>query len=94
MFDASAIDAIQLPASIAVAQEAINDALKYPELAHGSLALPASFNLHDLEPRLPQRRRQRGHMDTQALKDFAAYTRAHKEPGATCFVNGTDMTAT
>lgn len=58
------------------------------------VALPSEFTVHDLEKYLTIRRRARGTMTTSTVADFAAYTEAHAEGGASVFVNQDDMTAT
>lgn len=56
-------------------------------------ALPETFKIHDLEKMQPQRRRARGAMMTSVVADFAAYAGAHKELGATIFVDPDSMRA-
>lgn len=55
--------------------------------------LPSSFNQHDLESFLPNRRRQIGTMTTDSIDDFATYSKEHKAPGATVFVNAENLKA-
>lgn len=56
--------------------------------------LPETFRQHDLEQYLPNRRRQIGTMKTDALDDFAVFSKAHKSEGATVFVNADNLKAT
>lgn len=85
MMDKEAIEAMQLSAAVAQANEAIGmDTLA---------ALPKDFQLVDLEKYMVLRRRASGVMNTSSLADFAAYTQAHAEPGATVFVNPEGMQA-
>lgn len=90
MFDKEAIEALQYGGGIHEASEAVQSAFA----GHAVLALPEHFTEHDLEKFLPNRRRARGVMTTSALKDFAAYAKAHAEAGASVFVDANDMTAT
>jgi len=57
------------------------------------VALPDSYSTHDLEKFLPLRRRARGRMSTTSVRDFAAYTSAHREPGASVFIDAAKMRA-
>lgn len=57
------------------------------------VALPDRYSTHDLEKFLPTRRRARGRMSTSSVRDFAAYTSAHREPGASVFIDATKMRA-
>lgn len=59
----------------------------------GILALPDNFETHDMENRMPLRRRARGDMTTSVIDHFAAYVAAHKEAGASVFVDSDAMTA-
>lgn len=90
MFDKEAITALQEGASIDQARSA----LEFAATTNNVASLPSDFKLHDLESYLPNRRRARGVMSTSALKDFAAYAKAHAEAGASVFVDANDMTAT
>ena len=90
MFDKEAIDAINEGTGIYQASNAVASAFKDKAI----VALPERFKSHDLESYLPNRRRARGVMSTSALKDFAAYAKAHAEAGASVFVDANDMTAT
>jgi uncharacterized protein YfdQ (DUF2303 family) len=58
-----------------------------------TLTLQGGFVLHDVESHLSTRRRARGAMTTSSAPDFAAYTLAHKEPGASVFINADNMAA-
>lgn len=89
MFDKEAIDAINEGTGIYQASNAVNAAFKDKAL----VALPDRFTTHDLENYLPNRRRARGVMVTANLQDFAAYTKAHAEPGASVFVDAERMQA-
>ena len=89
MFNKEAIELLQEGAAIKQASEAIlgiTDA--------GAVALPEHFKLHDLETYMHVRRRARGVMVTHALSDFAIYTKAHTEEGATVFIDADEMSAT
>lgn len=88
MIDASAINELTKAEAIASANRALTDQLE------SLVALPEEFNLHDLEPYLLNRRRQRGLMVTSALKDFAVYCETHADTGASVFVDADSMTAT
>lgn len=57
------------------------------------VALPDRYSTHDLEKFLPLRRRARGRMSTTSVRDFAAYTSAHREPGANVFIDANKMRA-
>lgn len=88
MFDQSAIQELTKAQAIASANKAITDQLE------SLVALPTDYQLHDLEPYLTYRRRARGVMLTSSLQDFAAYTQACAEEGASVFVSAEEMTAT
>lgn len=47
----------------------------------GAIALPDNFNLHNLEPYQPGRRRFRGAFTTSSLADFISYVKAHGGEG-------------
>lgn len=89
MFDKEAIELLQEGAAIKQASEAIQGITDA-----GAVALPEHFKLHDLETYMHVRRRARGVMSTHALSDFAVYTKAHAEEGATVFVDADEMSAT
>lgn len=57
------------------------------------VALPDRYSTHDLEKFLPLRRRARGRMSTTSVRDFAAYTSSHREPGASVFIDAAKMRA-
>lgn len=59
----------------------------------GIIALPATFNVHDLEKYMVKRRHARGVMVTEVGKDFARYVVAHKECGAEIFIDVERMSA-
>lgn len=88
MIDASAIDQLTKAEAIASANRALTDQME------SLVALPEEYKLHDLEPYLTYRRRQRGLMVTSSLKDFAAYCEAQADTGASVFVDADSMTAT
>lgn len=60
----------------------------------GLVALSREVTVHDLEDKLPLRRRARGLMETDYVGPFAQYAATHAEPGATVFVKANDMSAT
>ena len=86
MFDKEAIEQIQLAQAITAADEA---ARAYRD----ALALPQSFQLHDMESYQRMRRRARGLMETRTVGSFAAYVKAHKEAGASVFISQDHMLA-
>lgn len=88
--DHTAIKQIQQGAGIEQAAASIEGALQ----VNGIAALPSDYEQHDLETFMPTRRRARGVMSTHALSDFATYTKAHAEAGATVFVDADEMSAT
>lgn len=90
MLDKSAIQELAQAQAITAAANAVNDGLD----TTGAVALPQDFKIHDIESYLPHRRRERGIMTSQALSDFATYTKAHAEPGATVFIDTANMSAT
>lgn len=91
MFDKEAIEAINEGTGIYQATNAIASAFDKNKAA---IALPEKFNIKDLEPFMPKRRRMRGAMTTHALSDFADYVVKHAEEGATVFVDADEMSAT
>lgn len=93
MLDREAIQELAQSEAIAAAQVAVDAALGDGK-THGIAALPEHWQIHDLEERLPLRRRARGTMTTARLDDFAAYVDAHRQDGAAAFVNPDAMTAT
>lgn len=86
MFDKDAIKELSQAQAITAAAEAIAD--------HTVVGLPTDFNLHDLEKFESLRRRPRGVMTTSVIADFAAFTLAHKEPGAMVFIDAGELAAT
>ena len=91
MFDRSTIEALQEASAIANAAQAIGEAISAEP---GLVALPSTYQMHDLEHVLPLRRRPRGVMSTCSIVDFGAYVTAHASPGATVFVKPISMAAT
>lgn len=91
MFDRSTLEALQEASAIANAADAIGETISSEQ---GLVALPATYQMHDLERVLPLRRRPRGVMSTSSLVDFGAYVTAHASPGATVFVKPISMAAT
>lgn len=59
----------------------------------GVTAMHESMKVHDLEPYLPHRRRQRGTFSTAYVEPFCEYTKTHAGDGATVFVDASEMTA-
>ncbi len=57
------------------------------------VALPDRYSTHDLEKFLPHRRRARGRMTTTAIGDFVEYSLAHRQPGATIYIDAPKMCA-
>ena len=90
MFTKDSIEALTQAESISAANAALTVA---PSNGEAVIALPDSFDVHDLEQYLPTRRRLRGSMTTPVLADFAVYTIDHKEAGATVFVGADNMQA-
>lgn len=90
MIDKDGIQAIQHGVGIDQASGAVRAAFAETQL----VGLPDHFTVHDLEKYLPRRRRSRGTMQTQVISDFAGYTEAHKEEGATVFIDLDGMKAT
>lgn len=91
MFDKEAIQALSKADAINAAVNALDSAINGGD---GAAALPEDFRIHDFEGYMPTRRRARGVMTTEALGDFATYTAAHAEAGATVFVDQNAMRAT
>lgn len=92
MFDKDAIQELAQAEAISAAQVSVDAALGDGK-THGVTALPEGFKVHDLEAKLPQRRRARGKMTTSTVSAFAAYVAAHKEDGASVFVEQDAMRA-
>lgn len=89
MFDKDAIEALQEAEAIRSARDTVVTALD----GFGVAALPEHHTLRDLESFMPMRRRLRGSMTTSVLKDFASYSDANAEKGATVFVDADSMAA-
>lgn len=85
-----AIKTIQTSEATAAVQAAITQALASSAAV---VHLPNTFQQHDLEEFLPNRRRQIGSMDTDSIHDFVAYSLEHKSKGATVFVNADNLKA-
>lgn len=92
MFDKEAIQELAQAEAISAAQVSVDAALGNGK-AHGVTALPEVFKVHDLEAKLPQRRRARGKMTTSSVSAFADYVSAHKEVGSSVFVEQDAMRA-
>lgn len=91
MFDKEAIQELTKAEATWNANSCIDNAIN---VNRGALALPDNFGLHDIESYLPNSRRERGTMSTQALPDFAAFAKAHADVGATVFINTKSISAT
>jgi uncharacterized protein YfdQ (DUF2303 family) len=87
MFDKDAIQALTKAEAITAAAEAVT------RQAQLLAPLPNDFTLHDLEKFQEHRRRARGTMASSSVNDFAAYSLAHAEAGASAFVDPERMTA-
>lgn len=85
MMDASAIQELSHSEAIRAAAEVAD---RFDEVA-----LPAGFVIHDLEKFNTVRRRARGMMGSTVAADFAAYSKAHADPGACVFVDQDAMKA-
>lgn len=92
MIDKDAIDALSRAQAIQAANSAVLLAMNNPA-AGGMLALPNDWTTHDFEKLLDCRRRARGQMSTRVLQDFASYVSAHREDGASVFVDPKAMKA-
>lgn len=90
MFTKEAILALQESEAIKAAVTALSVTEDTKEL----VALPSDYQLRDLEPYLPLRRRARGTMTTSALDAFTDYTTTHAEQGCAVFINPDAMSAT
>lgn len=90
MIDAQAIKLLSEAQAISAAGAAVNAAMHSDAI----VALPGDYTTHDLERYQPNRRRARGAMTTSSIGDFAAYVAAHKEAGASVFVDDKTMAAT
>lgn len=91
MFDKEAIQELSQATAINAAVNALDSAINGGD---GAAALPQDFHIHDFEGYMPHRRRARGVMTTEALDDFATYTKEHRDLGATVFVDQNAMRAT
>lgn len=58
------------------------------------IALPSTFEQHDVEHYLSARIRARGTFTAPYMNDFVAYAAQHKEDGASVFVDADNITAT
>lgn len=97
MIDKDAIQALQKAHQIENGHHSLHKALM--PIGHGvgtagMLTLPDDFKLHDLESKLANRRRARGHMETVGINSFAYYIHQHAEEGAAIFVDPNRMEAT
>lgn len=93
MLTKEAIDALTKAEAITAANDA-GIGIAEREGGTKQLALPDNFTLHDLERFMPNRRRARGKMTTQAVADFGVYLADHAGVGATVFVDVAAMAAT
>lgn len=91
MLDASAVQALSKAEAVTATATAIQNALV---IGRAVAAVPNDFEVKDFEPYLPNRRRPRGTMSTSVLADFATYTAAHAEAGASVFIDKDRMRAT
>lgn len=91
MIDKDAIKALEMGTAQAIEQA--SRALLIDGDANNVAALPDNFTVHDLEKFLPNRRRARGNMSTPNCEDFASYVVAHKEAGASAFIDQQQMRA-
>ncbi|WP_407545997.1 DUF2303 family protein [Vibrio parahaemolyticus] len=57
------------------------------------VALPESFNLHDLEKYMPNRANFRGSFDTSNADEYAKYCKLYEKDGSQCFINVDRMSA-
>ena len=97
MIDKDAIKALQKADQILAAGGSMLTALNpgnHDKGTNGLSALPDDFKLHDLEAKLPNRRRARGNMETMGINSFAYYIHQHAENGAAIFVDPIRMQAT
>lgn len=92
MLDKEAIQELAKAEAISAAQESIDSAVGEMK-TNGTVALPDNFTVHDLESKLPNRRRARGTMETCVVKDFAKYVGDHKAEGACVFIDQDAMNA-
>jgi uncharacterized protein YfdQ (DUF2303 family) len=87
MFNKEAIQELAKAQAITAAMEAVGNE------SESIVALPDTFKIHDLEPFLLLRRRQRATMTTQTLADFSTYVAAQRETGTSVFVSAEGMRA-
>lgn len=90
MFSVEAIEKLSQAEAITAAGNAIASSMIHDvelDRAIGVVALPNTFDLHDVEKYLPNRRHARGTMTTAYVDHFANYVEAHAEDGATVFVS-------
>lgn len=88
MFDHTAIRELTKAEAISAAN------LAAAASALALVPLPNDFTVHDLEAHLQVRRRARGNMSTSSIAHFATYVLAHREAGASVFVDAARMSAT
>lgn len=69
-------------------------ALKEQKTKNPVIALPSSFELHDLERYMPNRTNYRGTFDTSNHDEFAKYCKEYEKEGSQCFINVENMKAT
>lgn len=93
MLTKEAIQELSQAEAVTVSNASVDAALGH-ESAHGVVALPSYFEVHDMEAKLPWRRRARSAMVTSLVGDFARYLGEHKETGASVFVDQANMSAT
>ncbi|MCX8817005.1 DUF2303 family protein [Vibrio parahaemolyticus] len=68
-------------------------ALASHNLKNPVVALPESFNLHDLEKYMPNRTSFRGAFDTSNADEYAKYCKLYEKNGSQCFINVDRMSA-
>lgn len=68
-----------------------NESLLHSKDSYHVVALPSDFKYHDLEKSAPCRRRARGKMCTNEVGHFAKYATTHALPGASVFVEGSNI---
>ena len=69
-------------------------ALEASNLKNPVIALPDSYQLHDLEKHMPNRTNYRGTFSTDNHDEFAKYCKTYEVEGSQCFINVENMTAT
>ncbi len=87
--DKSAIEQIQESQTASV----VNESLGMERLDFPVVAMPASFELHDLEQFMGLRSRFRGEFRTRSLRSFLEYCQVNDSDGVMCFVDPEKMTA-